>query len=266
MVAEQPQPTHRERQAAATEATFAGGSRALQLADDRLVSYLVQWRLQAAWRRLRRCEPALDERCSVLVVCAGEGVEGSLLADLGFTDVTVSDISRSAMDVAVGRDPRLSTEVLNAEDTGLDARFFDIVVVHDGLHHLQSPVRGFTEMLRLADKAVILLEPHDSWSGRKFGQRWETNGDAVNFVFRWDRRLVDQVAASYLGSDGFENASFAFWHHNVRMEQLARRLGPRAGLATVKVVKTVLDRAVGRFGNQFCGLVVVGDRGRRLHP
>jgi ubiquinone/menaquinone biosynthesis C-methylase UbiE len=64
------------------------------------------------------------------------------------------------------RDKRLKGIVLNAERTNLPSQSFDIALVQDGLHHLSSPVQGFTEMLRVAKRAVVFLEPHDSLVGR----------------------------------------------------------------------------------------------------
>jgi ubiquinone/menaquinone biosynthesis C-methylase UbiE len=249
---------HAQRQQAQSDLRFAHGSREHVTSTDPTVQYLVRWRLSEAVRRLRRHAPhAVSEGSSVLVLCAGEGFEGTVLCDLGFRDVTVSDISEAGVRAARERDPRLNTLQLSAEAADLPDGSFELVVIQDGLHHLQNPVRGFTEMLRIASRAALFLEPHDSLVGRVIGTAWEVNGEARNYVFRWDRRLVHDVAASYLGTDAFNNLSFSFWHHNVHYARLAERLGGgSASLRTIKVLKGVLDAPLGRFGNQFCGLLV----------
>jgi hypothetical protein len=133
----------------------------------------------------------------------------------------------------------------------------DLVIVQDGLHHLRSPVQGFTEMLRTARIAACFLEPHDSLSGRLLGKRWETNGDAINYVFRWNRRLVDSIASSYLGPDGFESCSFSFWHHNVVLGRFGDAMGGGSrAVALLKLLKNASDAVASRLGNQFCGLVI----------
>jgi hypothetical protein len=77
---------------------------------------------------------------------------------------------------------------------------------------------------------------------------------------------VEQVAASYLGPEAFDNLSFSFWHHNVILERLGRTLGGRrGGIVVAGLVKTILDLAIGRFGNQFCGLVVKRDKSVRTN-
>jgi hypothetical protein len=154
------------------------------------------------------------------------------------------------------RDKRLKGIVLNAERTNLPSQSFDIALVQDGLHHLSSPVQGFTEMLRVAKRAVVFLEPHDSLVGRMIGTQWEKNGSAINYVFRWDKKLVDQVASSFLGPNSFDNLSLSFWHHNVVYAKARSILGGRFGLMVVRSIKYFFDRLIGRLGNQFCGLVI----------
>ncbi len=236
---------------------FEDGTRSYLLDDDPLVQYLVRWRLDHSAERLLAAVPDLDTDSSVLVLCAGDGFEGTQLADLGFTDVTVSDISPLGVRAALERDPRLGGVVLNALTTGVRDEGFDIVVIQDGLHHLQSPVGGFIEMLRISRRAALFLEPHESVAGRRFGRAWEEHGSATNFVFRWNSRMVEQVASSYLGRDSFTNLSESFWHHNLHLDRLGRRLG--GGTRSVRVLdvlKRTADSLLPGQGNLFCGMVV----------
>ena len=248
---------HLARQRECTEQILAAGPRQHTLATDAMTRYLVSWRLKEAMRRLLQAEGDITFASSVLVLCAAEGYEGSVLMDMGLLDVTVSDLSEAVVGVAVRRDPRFKARVLNAEETGLPAQSFDIVVIQDGLHHLQRPVQGFTEMLRIASRAVIFLEPHDSLVGRLIGTKWETNGPAVNYVFRWTKRLVQDIASSYLGRNTFQNLSFSFWHHNVVLARVGQRLGGGAfAIFCIRVVKAGMDFLLPAMGNQFCGLVI----------
>jgi hypothetical protein len=132
-----------------------------------------------------------------------------------------------------------------------------VVIVQDVLHHLPRPVNGFTEMLRIARHAALFLEPHDSLPGRFVGTTWEQNGDAVNYVFRWTKSLVQDITCSYLGNDQFVNASFSFWHHNPALGRLGRILGGgRFALRSISVCKAVANLLLASEGNQFCGLVI----------
>jgi len=246
-----------QAQRASFNATFSHGSRSHVTSKDPLTRYLVTWRLKTALLRLQDVAPDLNMSSSILVMCAGEGLEGTVLCDLGYTDVTVSDISDVGVAEALRRDPRLKGLTLNAERAELAGESYDVVVVQDGLHHLPSPVAGFTEMLRICRRAAVFLEPHNSLAGRRLGREWEINGNAVNYVFRWDRRLVEQVSSSYLGRAMSVNLSFSFWHHNVGLEGLGRKIRPvRAAKPAIAATKRILDAVGGRFGNQFCGIVV----------
>jgi ubiquinone/menaquinone biosynthesis C-methylase UbiE len=238
--------------------TYSAGARAHVTSDNPLVQYIVRWRL---WEALRRATKAAHGRISsqsrVLILCAGEGLEGTVFCDSGYKDVTVSDISEVGVAEALKRDARLKGLVLNAECANLERNSFDIVIVQDGLHHLQNPVLGFTEMLRMATTAAIFLEPHDSLVGRTIGTKWEKNGQAINYVFRWTKKLVEDVASSYLGPDSFQNLSFSFWHHNMVYHRLGKALGEGTfGLNAVRAIKYSLDIPLAWAGNQFCGLIL----------
>lgn len=247
-----------EEQRARFESAFEHGSRQLVTSEDPLVAYLTRWRMETAWMRLLSLAPDLPECPSVIFLCAGDAGEATVLADLGVTDITVSDLSQTGVDAALSADPRLKGVVANALRTGIRDGAYDVAIVQDGLHHLPEPVKGFTEQLRIARRAAFFLEGADSPAGRRFGLEWEVEDDAVNHVFRWNRRMVDQVAKSYLGPNSFVNASFSFWHHNVRMQALARKLGweGEVGVARLAWLKAVADRAWPTGGNQFCGMVV----------
>lgn len=249
---------HSERQKAHFDQVFAGGARQHITTTNVLVRYLVDWRIGEAVRRLMK---ATDSRLtcdsSVLLLCAGEGAEGSVLCNMGFTNVTVSDISEYGVHQAMERDSRLQGLVLNAERINLTNDAFDVVVVQEGLHHLQSPVQGFTEMLRVASFGVIFIEPHDSFVGKLIGTKWERHGEAVNYVFRWDKKLVEDIASSYLGPNSLINLSFSFWHHNVLYHKLGKVLGEGwLALKVIQFLKLTLDNTFGWAGNKFCGLIV----------
>ena len=49
--------------------------------------------------------------------------------------------------------------VADAENLSFADRSFDIVTVHDGLHHLERPQRAIREMARVARHGVLILDP-----------------------------------------------------------------------------------------------------------
>lgn len=246
----------------AFDASFHDGARDVVLSNDPATKYLRQIRVREALARLIALRGEDAGLGSLLVVCGGEGQEASIAADMGFDPVVTSDISARSVSAAEGRDARLRAIQANAEATGLDDDSFDVVLVQDGLHHLQEPVRGFCEMLRIARSAVVMIEPRISLASRLLGIEWEEQGEgAVNYVFRWRLGLVHDVASSYLGRDGFEDHSYAFWHHNPVLTKLAHRLGSgEAAARRIARLRSTSSRLLGRFGNQMCGLILLEER------
>jgi SAM-dependent methyltransferase len=249
---------HWERQRAEADAVFARGSRPHVSDQNPLVRYLVRWRILTGIQRMTSAlEGRLAAQASFLVLCAGEGLEGSILADLGYQDVTVSDISEHGVRAATERDKRLKGLVANLEHSDIPDASYDVVIVQDALHHLQNPVLGFTEMLRIARHGAMFFEPHRSLVGAAIGRKWERNGEAVNYVFRWSRAMIQDVASSYLGPGGFTNLSFSYWHHNLALNKAGRLLGGgSAGMLAVRALKITLNGLLGRAGNQVCGMII----------
>jgi hypothetical protein len=95
---------HIERQTKVMEDQMAAGPRWHTMTSDPMTRYLVRWRLTEALRRAFKAEPRLSYQSRVLVLCAAEGNEGSMLMDMGFTDVTVSDLSAGILQAAHKRD------------------------------------------------------------------------------------------------------------------------------------------------------------------
>jgi SAM-dependent methyltransferase len=248
---------HYEAQKAAHDNTFKNVSRTHVNSTIQVVKYIVTWRVMKGFHRLLSASKDINFNSSILILCSGEGYEGSILMDMGFKNVTVSDISDAGVSAAKARDSRLKTIVLNAEQLEVQNNSYDIVLVQDGLHHLQSPVRGFTEMLRIAKRSVVFFEPHDSMVGRLIGTKWEKNSEAINYVFRWNKKLVEDITSSFLGQNSFDNLSFSFWHHNVVYGKIAQLLGNgNFALFCIKSLKKTLDAIACGMGNQFCAIVL----------
>lgn len=249
---------HTDKQKEASDRYFSKGSRPHISTTNSVVRYLTRWRVCQSIKKLERIlQSRFTRHSSILVMCAGEGGDGTYLCDLGYRNVTVSDISHVAVDEALRRDIRLKGLVLNAQQAEISDCSYDVVMIQDGLHHLQNPVAGFTEMLRIARIAVIFLEPHDSFFSSFLGTQWEGDVGFINYVFRWNKKLCTKVTFSYLGPDSFTDYSYAFWHHNIYMERASKIFG--GGLLAkhiLLITKFFLDLFLGEIGNQFCCLIV----------
>ena len=197
---------------------------------------------------------------NVLVICGGTGGEGMLLSRVGFKSVTVSDISENALAICNELAPQLHTIPLNAEAIDLDDQSFDLVVVQAGLHHLPRPALGLTEMLRVARKAIIVLEPHTGIVSNLLGTVWEEQGDARNYVFRWNQNMLEQITRSFLLSDTTCIKAYKEWEHEVVIQKIAKRFPVSLQLVVMKAVYGVLNTFFPVFGNKFIGVVIKEQR------
>ena len=183
-------------------------------------------------RRLRKGLKYLTSKYSietisnwkVLIVCGGIGSEGLFFLNNGFNDVTVSDFSINALEIAKSLNSRLKTLVLNAESISFENNSYDLVVVQDGLHHLPRPSLGFTEMLRVAKKAILVIEPYDSFVGKVFGTEWEVVGTSTNYVYRWNVKMVEQVVKSYLLKEYNSIKVYQIWDHSLMLLKLTKNI------------------------------------------
>jgi ubiquinone/menaquinone biosynthesis C-methylase UbiE len=225
---------------------------------DPLIRYLRDRRLHRALKELDKRGKLKPAKQSVLLVCGGVGGEGTFFANQGFLDVTVSDLSEKAMEICRRSDERLKTRVLNAEDLSeVEDGSYDLVVVQDGLHHLPRPVLGFTEMLRVARTAVVVIEPHSGLVAKAIGREWEVEGDAVNYVFRWNRSILEQATRSYLLQENAEVIPCRFFDHNLVVNRAVSKL-PLPRKAQLLAAKTIYGflSLIAAAGNMMVGIVV----------
>ena len=83
--------------------------------------------------------------------------------------------------------------VENAEALSFEDNSFDIVFTKERMHHWPRPYLGIYEMLRVAAKAVILIEPFDNHSVVDVRSDYEKCG---NFIFRVNLREFNKIIHS----------------------------------------------------------------------
>jgi ubiquinone/menaquinone biosynthesis C-methylase UbiE len=246
---------------------FQQGDWALHDTSDPLTRYLRDRRLHLAVDALTAATGLSPDQWTALVVCGGVGGEGTFLANRGCRSVVVSDFSAHAAEICGRRDPRLHGLQLNAEALDLPDNSYDVVLVQDGLHELRRPVLGLTEMLRVARRAVAVIEPHGGLVARVFGRVWErhddhfseTDSDRVgeNYIFRMNKQLLTDVAHSYLMREVADVKVLRFWNHAPVVGRLAGLVGnERLGLLAAQTIYGVLDRTLWWIGNNMVGIVV----------
>jgi SAM-dependent methyltransferase len=223
-----------------------------------VVRYLRDRRLNKVMERLQHYLGQDLSQVSALCVCGGVGGEATYLRNAGIGEVTNTDFSENALGVCRARDPRLKTRLLNAETMDLENESFDVVLVQDGLHHLPRPVLGFNEMLRVARKAVIVLEPQSGWSGRILGREWEEHEGTFNYVFRWNADLLKSATRSQLLKRDLAFEVIRLWDHSGCVHRAVYPLGNgKLSLLAAKSIYAALT-PLNFLGNQFIGMVFKG--------
>ena len=166
---------------------------------------LYRWLLAEKFRRSVSAIEDLLDGARILTVCGGSGMDAEFLARAGGSVVS-ADISLEAARRTRERARRfgvtISPLVADVERLPLADRSFDIVYVHDGLHHLERPLAGLHEMARVARRAVSINEPARAAATRlavHLGISYDVE-DAGNRVERID---PDELAAA-LRADGFD--------------------------------------------------------------
>ena len=189
----------------------------------------------------------------VLVSCGGSGMDAEFLARRGAVVVT-TDISPAAARRAVERGRRhgvvIDSIVADAERLPFADKSFDVAYVHDGLHHLEDPLVGLREMMRVASRAVAVTEPARAAVTRlamHAGIATETE-DAGNRV----ERLEPAHVVSVLEAGGFDVVRAGRYGMFYRHEPgLAVRALSRPGLYEAsRLALTAANAVAGGLGNK----------------
>ncbi len=197
---------------------------------------------------------------SALTVCGGSGMDAEFLARAGATVIN-SDLSLGAATRARARSERYGVEirsiVADVEHLPYADQSVDLVAVHDGLHHLDDPYAGLSEMARVARRWVVVTEPARASITRlatRLGLALETEG-AGNRVARMEPSEV----AAFLEARGFavlraERYAMYYPHHPGAVFSL---LSQPFVFPIVRVGLRLANALLGRFGNK---MVVVAER------
>ena len=122
------------------------------------------------------------------------------------------------------QDKRITYIKQDMENITLKPSSIDLVFVKEAIHHVPRPVTGLYEMLKVAKKAVIFIEPQETALGNLLDgmgliSRYETNQKGNqkfrdNFVYRWRRKEIDKLLGSYYLESGYRVDFSSCWMSN----------------------------------------------------
>jgi ubiquinone/menaquinone biosynthesis C-methylase UbiE len=209
--------------------------------------------LEAKFRIGTRHLGELDGR-SALVVCGGSGMDAEFLERAGARPVICSDLSPGAARRARERARRFGLQmtpvVADVERLPFADRSFDLVFVHDGLHHLENPNVGLREMARVATWAVSVNEPARA-GATQVAIKLSLSVEQEEAGNRVARMSIDEIS-EVLSAAGFETVHAERYAMLYRHEAgaptrlLSRRRVSRLGRGAWQTA----NRLAGRFGNK----------------
>lgn len=118
------------------------------------------------WRHARMYEPAeiLNSKHDGSWLTIGDGrwgLDSIRLKNLGIKKVLCTDIAETFLAKSLQQGLIENYRIEDAENLTLNDDSFDFVFCKESLHHFPRPYLAVYEMLRVAKKAVILVEPND---------------------------------------------------------------------------------------------------------
>jgi SAM-dependent methyltransferase len=191
----------------------------------------------------------LDQR--VLIVGGSAGDE-QLLRQAGFEHLVNSNLPTDmerlgAVDGAAGS----HHVALDAEQLDLPDDAYDLVFASEVLHHCVSPHRALCEMLRVARRYVLFMEPNDSLIMNllvkmSFSFPYELpavidndyksgglrDSHIPNFIYRWNRHEVIKTVSACIPERIISVHAHPYWDFSVNKDDLELRKATRIGTVT----------------------------------
>jgi SAM-dependent methyltransferase len=166
------------------------------------------------WRQHRLMEPVLARMAYTknetwLTVGDGAyGLEAIRMKRKGFKHVLPTDIDGKLLEVSKQRGHINAYQVENGESLTFADESFDYVLCKDSYHHMPRPMIALYEMIRVARKAVVLIEPQDPWADEPLSPGPPIAGyeSVGNYVYTISRRELTKAAEALdLPVYGFKN-------------------------------------------------------------
>jgi SAM-dependent methyltransferase len=232
---------------------------------------------------VRECH--IDVSREILVV-GGRSDDVSVLQRVGFQQVVLTNIESlpSISEVSASQGIKVQMTYADAEDLHFGDDSYETVIAHDVLHHCRSPHAALLEMLRVARRHVMIMEPNDSRCMTIFqrlhlatfpyelgavrdhhGLSGGVRDSCIpNFIYRWSSAEVFQTVSSFMPDRDFVLFARPYWDFNLdekeiglrketRLHIFTRLLGVRRFLAALRFLQRILNAMpiTSRQGNKF---------------
>jgi ubiquinone/menaquinone biosynthesis C-methylase UbiE len=160
-------------------------------------------------KRHKIVDPLLESFPSTYWLTVGDGRYGTdagYLKKKGFKAMA-TDISEALLVEGFEKGIIDAYKAENAEMLSFEDKSFDFVLCKESLHHFPQPMKALYEMLRVASKGIVLLEPPDQYIYSGIFQivfrkvlllfklvKKNTYEAAGNYVYKISEREIEKVA------------------------------------------------------------------------
>lgn len=172
--------------------------------DDELHAklYPTWWDASTAnhWRHIRFMEPVVDvlrtKQDTWLTIGDGSGHDSWIMLNEGFKDVLSTDIGAGTLKRSLAEGHIQKYAQANAEDLKFADEQYDNVLCKEAFHHMRRPYMGIYEMLRVARRTVVMIEPQDQWADfpARTGKAAPFYERVGNYVYSLSVREVQKIA------------------------------------------------------------------------
>jgi ubiquinone/menaquinone biosynthesis C-methylase UbiE len=173
-----------------------------------------EWRERS--RTLELWRPFWQTPGTWLTVADNNGFEAHYLQGKG-QEVTASDISDALLREAHLRGGIAKFRAINAEAIDFPDDSFDYVSCREAFHHFPRAYRGLYEMVRVARKAALMIEPADML------MQMPELLFLKNVLDRFDRRWIDKIWKNHYSFETVGNYVFKISEREV--EKMAMGMG-----------------------------------------
>jgi len=137
------------------------------------------------------------DSASLMVAGCGCGIDAYYLKKYYQPSrICFTDISEYALEKARSCFHDCEFAVVDNEHLDFADNSFDYVFIAAALHHLKEPSRGVYELLRVARRGLVVIEPNDTWLTRFFerlGLAHQYEVEHGNYVYRYSKRDVEKI-------------------------------------------------------------------------
>lgn len=148
------------------------------------------------WRHKRMyslVDALVDKKDSWVTVGDGRyGSDAHYLLEKGITDLLATDISDELLKIAKKDKYIPMFKEINAESINLEDNSYDYVFCKESFHHFPRPIIALYEMIRVARKGVVLIEPNDTKALKN--NRYQNSFEVVgNYMYLISLREIEKI-------------------------------------------------------------------------